>query len=443
LTQNTGQSFNSLVAHYLGGSLPEQMAAAISLPALPTEVQSFIARMLTLMRQADFPVTDIPPTLIWQLVNLIPGFLPGAWSGRAPPLTLPQRNAKMDAYVVKHSWPDGLVDPVFVDMGCGFPPITTTEAAAALPDWRVFGVDRSFFDYVVYEGDGNYACFNEQGTFQYFQPKMDRAGIGMYRKPAEVRRRFEKIFKELHPLLAKATELGSASVEKNGHTLIHHPIRNYQAANLTFIESAMENARVPPAHVIRCMNTLMYFEPAIRQHMLVQAGALLADRGILIAGTNLMSGACCRYTVHTRDRWSLLPTEFAFSLDNLRPFGVMPWYTLHDADPEAMLVADVIRRIRADRSFWRGFTDRLDQLIADHGLFRRDGDGFLAVMEGDNPTEDFAHRAARLWRQVEAEGFTEGAVDALSRAGYAAWRNPVGDLAIRPNYCPLQLVDRE
>ncbi len=187
MNQPSAHSFNTLVAHYLGGRLPEEMAAAISFPALPADVKRFITRMLVLMRKADFPVTDFTPVLIWQLSNIIPGFLPCAWSGRVPPLTLPKRNARIDAYVVKHTWPDGLVNPVFVDMGCGFPPITTTDAAAALSGWRVFGVDRSFSDYVVYDGDGNYACFNGQGAFQYFQPRMDLAGIRMYRNPAEVR----------------------------------------------------------------------------------------------------------------------------------------------------------------------------------------------------------------------------------------------------------------
>jgi hypothetical protein len=446
MNQLPAQSFNSLVAQYLGEELPEQMAAAISLPALPTDVKRFISRMLILMQKADFPATDFTPTLIWQLANIMPGFLPCAWSGRVPPLTLPRRNAKIDAYVVKHPWPDGLVNPVFVDMGCGFPPITTTDTVAALPGWRVFGVDRSFFDYVVYEGNGNYACFNGQGAFQYFQPRMDAAGTRMYRNPAEDRLRFERIFDDLHPLLSRAPDQTLDQtceiVEKNGYILIHHPIRNYEAPNVTFIESEMEDVQVPPAHVIRCMNTLFYFEPETRKRLLVQAGALLADSGILIVGTNLMNGACCRYTVYKRDYRSVEPAEFAMGLENLRSIGVMPWYTLHDDDPEAMLVADMIRQVRADRPFWRSFTERLDALMADYGLFQRHGNGFLYAQEGETPAADFAQRASRLWRQLDEEGFTDGAVDALSRAGYTAWKNPVGDIAIRPNFCPLNLPDQ-
>jgi hypothetical protein len=439
MNQPPAHFFNALVAQYLGGQLPEQMAEAISFPALPSDVQGFIHRMLFLMKKADFPATDFTPSLIWQLANIIPGFLPCAWNGMVPPLTLHKRNAKIDAYVARHSWPDGLVDPVFVDMGCGFPPITTVDSAAALPSWRVFGVDRFFSDYVLYEGDGGYACFNGQGRVQYFQPRMDLPGGRIYQNPEEDRLRLERIFGDLHPLLSQATAQTSERVEKNGHTLIHHPIRNYEAPNLTFIKSEMEDAQVPAAHVIRCMNTLMYFAPETRQGMLVQAGALLDASGILIVGANLLSGTSCRYTVYKRDNRHIIPTEFAISLDNLRSVSVMPWYTLHDGDPEAMLLVDLLRQVRADRPFWRGFTERLDELMARHGLYQRHSNGFLCAPAGEEPAVDFAQKASRLWRQVEEEGFTDGAVEALKRAGYTAWKNPVGDIAIQPNSGPLIL----
>jgi hypothetical protein len=81
--------------------------------------------------------------------------------------------------------------------------------------------------------------------------------------------------------------------------------------------------------------------------------------------------------------------------------------------------------------------------MAHYGLFQRHSNGFLYASEDVEPAADFAQRASQLWRQVEEEGFSDGAVDALNRAGYAAWKNPVGDIAIRPNSCPLNLPDRE
>ncbi len=434
-------SFNDLVEYHLGGRLPEKMAAAVSLQALPADVKDFITRMLILMRRAHFSVTDFSPVLLWQLSNIIPGFLPCAWSGRVPPLTLSGRNAKIDDYVLELTWPEGLVDPVFVDLGCGFPPITTTDAAAALSGWRVFGVDRSFSDYLLHDPGGSYACFDEQGSFQYFQPRMCLSGIRMYRNAAEVRLQFERVFHDLHPLLAKAMGPHSETVEKNGYTLIHHPIRGYEAANLTFVEAEIENAPVPPAHAIRCMNTLIYFDPEARRRMLAEAGALLAPGGILIAGANLMSGGACQYGVYRRDGRFLEPIEFALSVDNLRSMNVMPWYTLHEDDPEAMMLAEVIRDVRADGPFWRVFTRRLDELMAQYGLFLRDANGFFHAPEDEEPAPDFAERAARLWRQIDSEGFADGAVNALNRAGYVAWKNPVGDIAFRPSLQALTLPE--
>jgi hypothetical protein len=442
MNQHPQYCFNELVAHFLGERLPEKMAAAISFPALPSEVRGFITRMLDLMRKAAFPAKDFTPVLIWQLANIIPGFLPCAWGGRIPPLTLPKRNVRIDAYVLSQSWPDPL-NPVFVDIGCGFPPITTVETAAALSGWHVFGIDRSFSDYVIQDSDGSYACFDISGAFQYFQPRMDLTGVRLYQDAAEVRLRFERVLDDLRPLLSGGSACAGEMVEKDGHRLIRHPIRDYEAPNLTFIESELEYAKVPPAHAIRCMNTLIYFDSVTRKRMLARAGALLADGGILIEGANLMSGANFRYTVYKRRHRLLEPVEFAFGVDNLRAVNVMPWYTLHENDAGAMLLAGAIRHVRADGAFWEAFSGRLNALLEEHGLFRRDSSGFFRLMEGQHPGSDLRERAARLWRRVAAEGFTEGAVAALNRAGYAAWKNPVGDIAFRPELEALTLPERE
>jgi hypothetical protein len=41
-------------------------------------------------------------------------------------------------------------------------------------------------------------------------------------------------------------------------------------------------------------------------------------------------------------------------------------------------------------------------------------------------------RVSALWCQLEDEGYTDGAIAALGRAGYQAWKNPVGDIAVFP-----------
>jgi hypothetical protein len=43
--------------------------------------------------------------------------------------------------------------------------------------------------------------------------------------------------------------------------------------------------------------------------------------------------------------------EFAFSLDNLRPSGLTPWFTIHENDPEAFLLAELTGTIRNNQKF--------------------------------------------------------------------------------------------
>ena len=128
------------------------------------------------------------------------------------------------------------------------------------------------------------------------------------------------------------------------------------------------------------------------------------------------------------------PSEFAFSPDNLRPLGIGPWLTIKDGDQEAELLADLTGAIRADRIFWAEFNQCVDALQEEHGICRRGDDGYNHFTEETNtaPPNVILKKTTALWHQVEASGYTDGAVAALGRAGYKAWKNPVGDIAVLP-----------
>jgi hypothetical protein len=154
----------------------------------------------------------------------------------------------------------------------------------------------------------------------------------------------------------------------------------------------------------------------------------------LITGFNHPFGIYARYSVYKKEKTGVRPFEFSFSLNNLRPLGVGPWLTLADDDREAELLADLTGAIRADRRFWSDFNGYVDVLRAIYGICNRDNGGFISF------TEDFGNaspgaaieRVSALWRQLEDEGYTDGAIEALGRAGYQAWKNPVGDIAVFP-----------
>ena len=429
-------SFDGLVEQFLGMRLPREMAASLSFPALPPDTQGFIMRMLSLMKRAEYPATAFNPALIRWLSTTIPSILPSAWGGRIPPLTLPGRHRKLDTYVAGQYRAPGNDPHIFVDVGCGFPPVTTADTARELKDWQVFGVDRSFADYVLYDMDGHYACFDHKGVFQYFQAMMNISGRALYADPVAARNRFNTLFEDLFPLLQNTNGTTSETAAKDGNKLIHHHMRDFETDNLTFIRSDIMAIDLPPAKAIRCMNVLIYFTPETRKKMLLKVGALLDDDGILIAGTNGM-GIQSRYVVYRKAADGIFPAEFAFSMDNLSHIVFMPWFTVHENDPEATLLAELTGAIRSDRDFWTDFSSRMDALLQRHDVCERRSDGFLHFYREDMPPAEYLEKNAVLWGQMESEGYLDGTVAMLEQAGYEAWKNPVGDIAVRPPAAPF------
>jgi hypothetical protein len=188
------------------------------------------------------------------------------------------------------------------------------------------------------------------------------------------------------------------------------------------------------------MNMLLYFPKDDRERMLAAMGALLDENGFIMTGFNHPFGIYARYAVYSKEAAGIRPYEFAFSMDNLRPLGIGPWLTLVEDDREAALLADLTGAIRADRIFWSDFTRRVDALQAQYGIATRDPDGFLHYTEEARTASPLVvtEKTTALWEQVATEGYAEGAVAALNRAGYNAWLNAVGDIAVSP---PEQSLD--
>jgi hypothetical protein len=424
-------SFNSLVEQYLGQCLPPALADTIDFPGLPDDARALVRRMLGLMRKARFPATDINPFLTAMLATMVPGVLPCSWGGRIPPLTVPGRHRKLDVYVAAQDWSRMTSPPVLADLGCGFPPVTTVDTASALPHWRIFGVDRFFAAYVVYDSEGHYACFDAEGLYQYFQPMMTRSGLVMYADPQATRKHFETLFETLAPRLAQTGNSAVGTTAWNGHRLIRNPIREFESTNLTFVETAIEALTLPPVQAVRCMNVLIYFKLPVQREMLRKTAALLEKNGLLIAGTSGF-GIDSRYTVYRETDGALIPREFAFSFENLRSLGIMPYFTIHAQDREAALLADLMSAIRAAPSYWPVFSKRVDTLMAQKCIGRRDADGFLQPPPEEIPRSEIRERMAAMWQQLVSEGFFDGAIKTLESAGYEAWENAAGDIAVRP-----------
>lgn len=423
-------NFNDHVAHFLGRRVPPALAEGIDFPKLPSDARGVVLRLLALMKRAGCRATDITEQMIWLLGTVTPAMLPSAWGGPIPPLTSPGRHRKLDAYVRGRLRSSADERPVFIDLGCGFPPLTTVDTAEALSDWSVFGVDPAFSRYVLFDAEGRYACFNRHGGYQYCQSPAKPLNDATH----ELKTRFTALFTELRPLLQATAPGAAARVEKNGCRLIANHIRDFEKPNLSFIKADIEALDLPPSRFVRCMNVLLYFSRDRRERMLSAIANLLEEDGLLVTGFNHPFGIYARYALYWKTGAHLRPCEFAFSLDNLGPLGIGPWLTLADADGEAELLADTTAAIRQDAIFWSDFADRLDELRELYGICRRAEDGFIRFTGETRSASPLAlqKKTAALWMQMEAEGYADKAIAALGRAGYTAWKNAVGDIAVLP-----------
>ena len=101
---------------------------------------------------------------------------------------------------------------------------------------------------------------------------------------------------------------------------------------------------------------LFYFDDAFRERALGQFAKLLTDGGLAICGTDWALSIECRYATYVKAAGSLLPREFAFSLDNLVPIGIVTWYTLQPDDRDAATLAELCGLLRSDESFFTEYT---------------------------------------------------------------------------------------
>jgi hypothetical protein len=397
------------------------------------EVKEFLHRALRLMAIAKIPPAHMTPTLAWILGVMIPRLLPGAWGNVVPPFTLEDRHKQINAYLNANPWGQFPEDTVLLEMGCGFPPQTALDAARDFPHWQVIGADLQFDPYVLYDADGNYACMDSDGGVRYFHPSSNNPAnfFSLYGDTTSTFQRFRAIFTALREKLPASPGGQCVSVEHDGARLVHHPIKTYERPNLKLMQAGL-GEETPLANIIRVFNVLFYFDAAFRSRAEQWALRTLQPGGLFLCGADGLQTFEARYSVYRKEDGNLVPKEFAFSLDNLRPSGVMPWFCLHNDEKETFVLAKVLGILRSDESFRLAYDSRVDELLAENRTLIRQEDGFLTAPPEPLPASEWLPAFTGMQNKLEQEGFTDRAVSVLKRAGYSAWINPVGHVAVDP-----------
>jgi hypothetical protein len=423
--------------YFAGGLSPEVVELLGPIDQERPEVQEFVERMFRLMHAEHIQARDFSEGLAWVVGNFLAGILPGAWGGIVPPITQKGRHSGIDEYLASNPWRKLAAGDRLLDLGCGFPPITTLDSAARFPDVQITGVDPSFGKFLVREQNGDYAVFTGDGTLIYFQAGANTSDAwdGLYRDPEETRRRFAASLASLRALLPDDSDELSR-ITSNGTELVRNPVHEFAGANVGFEQRGFGDAGLSGFDAVRCFNVLIYFDDAFRSTALKWLAETLVDGGVSVTGTDWSSSRFARYSVHQAENGAMVPREFAFSIENVRPLELVALFSLHDDDHDLGLLSKLIGVLRSDDSFRRDIDTRLDELQAEIGFCSRKTNGYLGPMPQGPNAHVLATAAEKIGSELEKDGFNERAAELLERQGYRSWVNCVGHVAIDPACLP-------
>lgn len=419
------------LAHFGGRLSPPVLRHFASIGRAGAEARQFVERLCAQFAARGIPAEDFSTFLAWSAATYVPRLMPAAWRGVAPPITVAGRHRRIDEYLARNRWHSIRAGDRILDLGCGFPPVTTAELAARFPRAWVTGADPVAGSYLIRLANGDVACFTGDLSLLYFQPgsNSDRRWQAMYASRAATRARFlARLRPAIDRLSADRTVPGF--IRLGATEVWRHP--GLGATNLEILQAGIGSRHLGRFRVIRAMNVLPYFDRPRRRRAMRWVRDRLENGGIVIAGVDGPDTRHARYRVDQRVGDRLVLREFAMSLDQIRPLEVTAFFALHDDDPDLPVFDAAVRAIRSDASWLARFDRRMDALLGNERFCRRTARGYLGGTPGRGATGRLGVVAQRIDRVLVKEGFVAGAARALRMQGYDAWINSAGHLAFRP-----------
>ncbi len=420
--KTTTEFVNELNHKFFKGELPLLFLEKLALlPIDRPDVFAFVQRMFRNMNQAGMPATDMNLLQADILGTLLARILPGAWEGRVPPITVMGRHAEIDAYIKKNTWCSS-GGKSMLDIGCGFPPYTTVETAAYLPDWHITGADPSLPYYLLYDAEGNYATFDEDSAIVYFQPAIP--SIENWNKlladTVATKNHFNNLLAEL---LAHPNDEGYPKLE-------HNPIANYETEKLSFIRGGIGSVDTSPKDVIRCFNVLYYFDDSFQEKALTWFAEKTTEGGIVLIGGDWSGSTESYYDVYKKTGDRLINKAFAFSIDCICPLGIVTWYTNHDDDRQKKELIKYISMLRHNKPFMAAFYAFHDAQRLQYNFCPRNAQGYYDNVDPNIQPQDLWLKASIMLKELNEAGLNQMAVNVLLENGLQATVNEVGHIEV-------------
>lgn len=422
---NTSEFVKELNNQFFNGELSTQFQDKLQqLPIDRPDVFAFVQKMFALMNKSGMPAKDLSLLHADIMGTLLARILPGAWEGRVPPITVHGRHSVIDQYIKKNHW-NSSEGKSLLDIGCGFPPVTTIESANFLSDWKVTGADPSLPAYLIYDEEENYATLDENKSTVYFQPAIP--SIENWNKllnnSSATKKRFENLLEELlnHP-----NNEGFPRLEI-------HPIKKYETEKLSFIKGGIGQIDIETKDVIRCFNVLYYFDNNFLENALKWFAENTNEGGIVLIGGDWAASTECYYNIYKKNDIQLINKEFAFSLDCICPLSIVTWYAVHDDDRQKAELVKYISIIRKDKYFMDEFYTFHDAQRLKYKICPRDKEGYYGVIDPSIKPQELWALGSKLLTELNDAGFNQKAADVLRNAGFRTRVNEVGHIAVEPS----------
>ncbi len=396
----------------------------------PYQVAS-VTRTLRRMASAGLPGATLTSHFADLLQRLVCELLPAARRGLVPGLSFSGRHSRMERWLWSRLERQLSSTPTVLDIGCGYPPITSVEWARAWPEVRVVGIDPQLPGY-LFERDDVHAVFTPKGELSYAMSAKALASINDETTSQTLKRSFTEARMKLAEGLEFKGQLAGAHVR-----LVRDPVLAYAMNNLSFERRDIAGAGRHDADALRCLNVFPYFSAKARVSHLNALAQLVKPGGLVVVGINWIGGSEAHYALYRRGD-ELLRTELAFSIDNLRPLGPIPWFEIY-ADKEIGELCRLVRTLRDDAKFSGDFDAWYERKVRELGIARRQKEFDIPPL--DAPTVQQATR--ELMQAVQNETLVERAVEILQLRGYRAELNAGGEISVFLSPEPLSLGDRD
>lgn len=389
--------------------------------------------ILSRYRQAGLGITELSPHFVFELAEGLPRntFLDSK-APFIPPITTPDRHMRIDQLIASLPVPSG-TRPCLLDLGCGFPPITTVEAAERLSNWNVIGVDPSFYPYLVTNNHGYYGCFDGQENLRFMWSDALHRKVTLQNSADEITKIREDIVSAAKKLFAKfKTDKRTDEIEIEGYHLFCNPFKLYTRPNVTFMTGKIGSVEIDNIAVARLFNVSVYYDETFRLQTLDWISKILKEGGMFFCGTDWIKGLSSAYFTYKKADGVLNEVSFSFSIDCLYPLRPWIFFSMHRSYAEKDTLIRYLKILREDKKFINAFDSRFVKLVEEHGLGKKDpqSNRWLPLTQSLDLAE-FNNSALEINELLEKEGYVDQAVLALRSHGIKAECNAVNLIEVK------------